>query len=148
MSRFLLLACTMFFVESGCFQDSTPEHSTFLPLGDYPSKFLKVVNCRLNAGHDRRYQQVFANALAGDPYTSTPAPGSVLVAEEHGDPSCGSLIDYKVMAKENPGYDSASGDWHWQELDTNQRVVKDGHLTACSSCHAQPPCSNFLCAQP
>jgi hypothetical protein len=52
------------------------------------------------------------------------------------------------MAKEQPGYDSAAGDWHWQQLDANQRVQKDGHLQTCSSCHAQAPCSDYLCSPP
>ena len=135
---------------AGCFQDSTPQHSAFLPL-DYQSTYHKVRSCRLVTAHDSHYEVVFANDVASDPYSTASYPlpvGSVVVAEEHGDPSCNSLVGFKLMAKENAGYDSAAGDWHWQELDANQRIVQDGHLTKCSSCHAQSQCSGFLCSQP
>ncbi len=135
----------------GCFQDSTPAHSQFLPL-DYQSTFLTVRTCRFNAGHDNKYQRVLANPTAAAPYTtgSYPLPeGSVVVAEEHQDPSCSSLVGYYLMAKEPAGYDRAAGDWHWQQLDDTQRVLKDGHLTTCSSCHAsQPTCNDYLCSPP
>jgi hypothetical protein len=132
---------------AGCFQDGTPQHSAFLPL-NYQSTFQTMRTCRLDVSHDNHYEQIIANSIAGDPYTTPPPAGSVVVAEEHGDSSCSSLRGYKLMAKENPGYDSAAGDWHWQELDVNQRIIKDGHLTKCSSCHAQPPCSGYLCSPP
>jgi hypothetical protein len=134
---------------AGCFQDSTPQHSAYLPL-DYQSTYHKVRSCRLVTGHDNHYEVVFTNDVAYDPYltASYPVPvGSVVAAEEHGDPSCGSLVGYKLMVKEKPGYDSANGDWHWQQLDDNQRVLQDGRLTACATCHATttPPCNDYLC---
>ena len=133
---------------AGCFQESTPQHSSFLPLNEYPAKFQTVRFCRPSVQHDNRYLKVLSNL--GDPYTTPPPAGTVVVAEEHGDSNCSSLIDFKVMAKENAGYDSAAGDWHWQVLDNNQDIIKgqDGHLTTCSSCHAkQPPCNgDYLCS--
>jgi hypothetical protein len=138
--------------EAGCFQDSTAQHSTFLPL-NYQATFQVVRDCRLNVSHSNQYQRVLADPMfAATPYTNGTYPlpaGSVVFAEEHGsDSSCASLTGYYLMAKEQPGYDSAAHDWHWQELDDNQRVLKDGHLTTCSSCHAQPPCNDFLCSPP
>ena len=150
MSRFFWLVCGACFLGVACFQDSTPQHSSFLPL-DYQSTFQTVRGCRLVVSHENRFQLVLANPVAADPYTagSYPLPaGSVAVAEEHGDPSCSSLLGYKLMAKEKPGYDRAAGDWHWQELDVNQRIIQDGRLTKCSSCHAQPPCNDYLCSPP
>jgi hypothetical protein len=135
---------------AGCFQDSTPKHSDFLPL-DYQNSFQVVRTCRMVTDHDFAYEKVLANAVAADPYllASYPLPaGGVVVGEQHGDPSCGSLTGYYLMAKEQPGYDTAGGDWHWQRLDLNQRVVEDGHLQKCSSCHAKPPCNDYLCAPP
>lgn len=151
MGRFIiptLLAC----LGAGCFQDSTAQHSTYLPL-NYKSTFHMVRTCRLVVDHANQYQAVFADPIfAADPYTSGNYPlpaGSVVVAEQHGgDPSCNSLMGYYLMAKENPGYASAAGDWRWQELDGNQRVSQDGRITACSSCHAKPPCLDYLCSPP
>ena len=156
MSRLLgltLIAC----LGAGCFQDSTQQHSTFLPLNNYQSTFQVVRSCRLNVSHSNQYQLVLADPVfAADPYTTGTYPlpaGSVVVAEEHGnDPSCNSLMGYYLMAKEKPGYASTAGDWHWQELDSNQRVSQDGRLTTCSSCHGGPLCSNgthdYLCLPP
>jgi hypothetical protein len=154
MSRILgLLALTACLLATGCFQDSTAQHSAFLPLS-YPSTFQVVRTCRLSVALSNQYLRVLADTFfAADPYTSGTYPlpaGSVVVAEEHGsDSSCNSLMGYNLMAKEKPGYNSAVGDWHWQELDANQRIIQDGKLTTCSSCHAQPPCnSDFLCSPP
>jgi hypothetical protein len=143
-----LIAC----LGAGCFQDSTQQHSTFLPL-TYKSTYQTVRSCRLVVAHSNQYQVVLADPIyAADPYTNGPYPlpaGSVVVAEQHGsDSSCNSLMGYYLMAKEKPGYASTAGDWHWQELDSNQRVIQDGRLTTCSSCHAQPPCNDYLCSPP
>jgi len=142
----LVLSATLL---AGCFEDSTPQHSDFLPL-DYQHSFQIVRACRMVTDHDFAYEKVLANAVASEPYVaeSYPLPaGSVVVGEQHGDPSCTSLTGYYLMAKEPPGYDPAGADWHWQRLDTNQRVVEDGRLQACSSCHAKPPCTDYLCAR-
>ena len=151
MARLQWILWTVCLVTAGCFQDSTAKHSDFLPL-NYQSVFQTVRTCRLNVSHANQYQLVYANAIAADPYTSGTYPlpaGSVVVAEDHGnDPSCNSLNGYHLMAKEKTGYDSAAGDWHWQELDGNQRISQDGRLTTCSSCHAQAPCRDFLCSPP
>jgi hypothetical protein len=134
---------------AGCFEDSTAQHSAFLPL-DYQTSFPAVRTCRAVADHGLAYQRVLANGVAALPYTSGSYPlpaGSVVLAEQHGDPSCGSLNGFYLMAKE-PGYDATHGDWRWQRLDANQRVLEDGRLTKCSSCHAQPACHDLLCSPP
>jgi hypothetical protein len=137
---------------SGCFQDSAPKHSDYVPLS-YPTGFSIVRDCRPVADHQNTYELVRANQVAADPYTLAKYPlpqGSVVVAEQHGgDPSCGGVTGYYVMVKESPGYDSGGGDWHWQELDLIERVVQDGRLQTCASCHGQKcTTSDFLCARP
>jgi hypothetical protein len=133
---------------AGCFQDSTPQHSTFLPL-DYPKTWQVVRECRSVTDHELGYQRVLANATAAAPYLAGTRPlsvGAALVGEQHDDPSCNTLTGYYLMAKEQPGYDPAGGDWHWQRMDFNQRVLEDGHLATCSSCHAKPTCIDYLCS--
>ncbi len=135
---------------AGCFQDSTAKHSDFLPL-TYPEGFQVVRNCRMVTDHDFAYEKVLANEVAAAPYVSASYPlpaGSVVVGEQHTEASCTSLIGYYLMAKEQPGYDPAGGDWHWQRLDPTQRIAEDGRLQKCSSCHAKPPCIDYLCAPP
>jgi hypothetical protein len=134
----------------GCFEDSSPQPSNFLPL-DYRTRFAIVRTCRMVVDHDLSYEKVLANEIGTGPYANASYPlpvGSVVVGEQHGDPSCSSLTGFYLMAKEQPGYDTAGGDWHWQRLDSNQRVVEDGHLDKCSSCHAKPPCIDYLCSPP
>ena len=134
----------------GCFQDSTPQHSEFVPL-DYQSKLQEVRTCRPVPAHGLGYQRVLANDVAALPYTSSNYPlpaGSVVLAEQHNDPTCMSLDGFYLMAKENPGYDPDAADWRWQRLDMFQRVLEDGKLQTCSGCHALPPCHDFLCAPP
>ena len=139
------------FILCGCFQDSTPKHSDYLPL-DYQSKFRLVRTCRQISGHESNYQQVLAWPVsAADEYFTGQYPldeGSVIVAEQHGDPSCGSLNGYYLMAKEKVGYDPTNANWHWQKLDINQRIEEDGKLATCSSCHAKCTASDDLCAPP
>jgi hypothetical protein len=144
-----LWPCLCLFL-AACFQDSTPQHSTFLPL-DYKSTFQTVRACRQVTAHNNNYQRVLANAVAADAYTTASYPlpaGSVVVAEQHQDSSCNSLIGFDLMAKEQPGYDTANHDWHWQVLDDNERVSQDGHLQTCISCHAQTTCNDDLCSPP
>jgi hypothetical protein len=134
----------------GCFQDSTPQRSSYLPL-DYSTVFPTVHECRPVFAHDNQYQKVLVNPAAHDAYVNNSYPlpqGSVVVAEQHGDPSCGSLAGYYLMIKEKPGYDSSAADWHWQKLDINGRVEQDGKLQACSSCHAQCTKGDYLCSTP
>jgi hypothetical protein len=136
----------------GCFQDSARKHSDLLPLS-YPAGFPTVRDCRLVVGHQNNYQKVLANSVAADAYISRSYPlpaGSVVVAEQHGgDPSCGSLGGYYLVAKEQPGYYSAGGDWHWQRLDVKQRILEDGRLETCASCHAScAAASDYLCSPP
>ncbi len=148
--RFRLAGLALPCLVCGCFQDSTPQHSAFLPF-DYQSKFQEVRSCRVVPSHGLGYQRVLANDVAAAPYTSGSYPlptGSVVVAEQHVDASCMSLNGFYLMAKEKPGYDPTGGDWRWQELDLNQRVLQDGHLATCSSCHAQSTCNDFLCSPP
>jgi len=134
----------------GCFQDSTPQPSDFLPL-DYQVSFQAVRNCRPVPDHGLLYTRVLANPVAAVPYTAGTYPlpaGSVVVAEHHVEASCGSLNGFYLMAKEKPGYDTAAADWRWQRLDLYQRVLDDGRLKTCSDCHAKPPCSDYLCSPP
>jgi hypothetical protein len=143
--RWIVVSVLLF---GGCFQDSTPQHSTYLPL-DYQTTFPTVRDCRLVVGHQNSYEKVFANPIAHDAYLapSYPLPeGSVVVAEQHGDPSCSSLSGYLLMAKQSAGYDSSAGDWRWQRLDVNQRVDQDGKLTSCSSCHAKCLPADYVCS--
>ncbi len=145
-----LALLTLTLLSGGCFQDSTPQHSTFLPL-DYQSKLQVVRTCRPVPDHGLGYQRVLANDVAAVPYTAGNYPlpvGSVVVAEQHTEASCSSLNGFYLMAKEKPGYDPLAGDWHWQRLDLFQRVLEDGRLSTCSSCHAQPTCNDFLCSPP
>jgi hypothetical protein len=136
----LLLAC------GGCFEDTSSVKSAILP-PDYQTQFLLARTCQAdtNNAHGQGYQIIRANALAmqGPPY----APGSVFVSELHRDPACTNLQAIHALAKEEPGYDPANGDWHWQRLSSLQRVLDDGKLAACATCHADCALSDRICSR-
>jgi hypothetical protein len=53
--------------------------------------------------------------------------------------------------KDNPGYDSNAADWHWQELDDQRTILKDGCVQSCVDCHAQCAVTrqtDYTCSSP
>jgi hypothetical protein len=131
---------------AGCFEDTSSIKSAFLP-PDYQTQFLLARACQADTGnaHGQGYQIIRANNLGmqGPPY----APGSVFVSELHGDPGCTSLQSIYAIAKEEPGYDPGNGDWHWQRLSSIQRVLDDGKLATCATCHAACAPSDRVCSR-
>ncbi|MBM4361159.1 MAG: hypothetical protein FJ104_00645 [Deltaproteobacteria bacterium] len=73
--------------------------------------------------------------------------GALVVKELFASPDCapGTLTRYTAMRKE-PGFAPESGDWHWQELSPEGRVLIDGAVAACIDCHrggASGSCAGF-----
>ncbi|MGD0839486.1 MAG: cytochrome P460 family protein [Polyangia bacterium] len=149
---------------AGCFQNSSPQTSSFLPL-TFPTNFESVRDCRLNVGHNGSYMDVWANPVAAPPYLAATYPlpaGSVVIAAQYGsDATCdgNSGIDassYYVMAKEPSGYAPAANDWRWQSLDAQHHILQDGQLQTCISCHANcaggadsaTTATDYLCSRP
>jgi sugar lactone lactonase YvrE len=112
---------------------------------NYRASFSMVRSCRFSASHGGVNVRVFANDVAAQPYldNANPLPeGSIVVKEEFNGVDCSddnSLIGWRAMRKEAPGFDSVDGDWHWQKV-SSQRVVIFDTKDTCISCHAAPDC--------
>ncbi len=112
---------------------------------DYRATFTEVRNCRFSIAHGGVSVRVLANPIAADPYLNDANPlpvGSIVIKEEYAGPSCDNdadLIGWRVMRKEDPGYDPQDGDWHWQHLNAERQVLYNTKAT-CIGCHVAPEC--------
>ena len=76
---------------------------------------------------------------AAELYERGPYPlpsGTLIIKEEFGDAGCTDLLGWTLMHKQPAGYDPRFGDWRWQRLDPRGKVLEDGRLPRCASCHA------------
>lgn len=110
----------------------------------YRDSFVEVRDCRFSSEHDFTYIRVLTNPIAALPYKNdgNPLPvGSVVVKEEFASSDCrdSSLLRWRVMRKEAPGFDTQDGDWHWQWVNADRSVRFDDKST-CISCHVRPEC--------
>jgi hypothetical protein len=98
---------------------------------------------------------VYINPESADGYTHNADPlpaGTLVIKEEHADPSCADPpIGLSVSHKEH-GFDPAHGDWHWQHVLQDGTIDADGRVARCSSsgCHGKPEClpRDWMCTQP
>ncbi len=147
-----VLGC-VFLTLSACDQNVSPVPDTILPM-DYRSTYAQVRGCRRSVDHDLRHIMVLTNPIATEVYRNGPYPfpaGSMVVKEEYLDQSCRALAGWTLMRKEAAGYDPAFGDWRWQKVDRERKVVADGKIETCRSCHAsQVSCRSrdFTCTDP
>jgi hypothetical protein len=124
---------------------------------DYRSDYVEVRECVKSIEHSDHGQvnvRVYANRIAADAYLAN-APtlpvGSVVVKEEFsGDDCCDDarLVRWRAMRKEEPGFDPADGDWHWQWVAASHKVVFDDKST-CIGCHAASECvaRDYMCQE-
>ena len=112
---------------------------------NYRASFTEVRGCRFSAAHGGVNVRVWANAIGAQPYVdlANPLPqDTVVVKEEFNGPDCNddsTLVQWRAMRKEAPGFDPVDGDWHWQRV-SPQRVVVFDTKDTCISCHAAPDC--------
>jgi hypothetical protein len=126
---------------------ATPTSNGIEPIfpADYRDSFIEVRDCRLSIEHGGVNIRVLANAVAAEPYlrNANPLPvGSIVVKEEYDGAGCNDrdLTRWRAMRKEEPGFDPADGDWHWQWVDAPARTVRFDDKTTCIGCHVQPGC--------
>jgi hypothetical protein len=156
----LLLGC------AGPDSDSTPEVYFPLDLSDYE----EVRACRVPGEHSGLGAfSVWGNeaavaafdAIWSDPPTrdTLPAGAIVVKAAYAGDECQDEALDHWVAMKKEPGFDPDHGDWRWQEVDSDGRVLSDGKTQSCIDCHAGPESStctgygasngrDYLCTEP
>jgi hypothetical protein len=145
------MGCTVILaLAAGCeTPPSQPEAALFPP--EYPATFTEVRGCRPSVEHDLRYVIIRVSAEAAAAYDQGPRPlpeGTIVVKEEYGDPGCAQLLAWTAMRKEPMGYFPAAGDWRWQRVNPARRVIEDGMLARCASCHRGCAANDFVCAEP
>ena len=111
---------------------------------NYRATYTVVRDCRFSGEHGLVYIRVLANSLAAQPYLNNANPlpvGSTVVKEEFSSADCSlnSLVRWRAMRKEAPGFDPVDGDWHWQWVETDRSVTFNDKST-CISCHVRPAC--------
>ena len=111
---------------------------------NYRSTYTLVRDCRFSSEHGLVYIRVLANSIGTQPYINSANPlpvGTTVVKEEFSSPDCNSnsLIRWRAMRKEAPGFDPVDGDWHWQWVETDRSVTFNDKST-CIGCHTVPAC--------
>jgi hypothetical protein len=130
---------------------------------DYQATYSVVRDCRPTIEHAAvsidgvsiDYIRVWANDIAAQPYLAEQDElpvGSVLIKEGYSGTDCaqdGTLNVVTAMRKEQPGFDTDDGDWHWQLVSRDRRVVDDTKTT-CIVCHEVPEClaRDYTCTAP
>jgi hypothetical protein len=139
---------------AACAPEGTPEVATLplLPEG-YPRGFVQVRDCRASVDHNLGRIVIKVESGLEERYERGPFPmpaGTVIVKEEFADPGCTETVGWTLMRKEAAGYDPRFGDWRWQRLDAARKVLEDGKVARCASCHAATACQarDFACAEP
>ena len=113
-------------------------------------------DCAINPGrqesspHLRKYISVFVNPVGREQMLTTDQPpkfpaGSMIVKEKLGSRDSTTPEVLTVMIKRKPGYNPESGDWEYLVLDgAATKIVEQGKLTRCSSCHNYYKHSDFV----
>jgi hypothetical protein len=152
-----LLAC------AGCASDDAPGSdpdagAPLVPLypEDFESQYLEMRDCRLSHEHELRFIRVLVSPGAEAPYAAlspdAPYPvGAILVKPEYDEPDCTAPLSYTAMEKLAPGARPEGGDWRWQRVDLDRKVVEDGAPERCVTCHTRhcaPPYGyDLTCAE-
>jgi hypothetical protein len=119
---------------------------------------VEVVPCKHSHEHDLRHVQIFADPGSAtlfqtcvlDQGCDEPFPvGSLFVKREYEFEGCKDedLRSVTASLKLEAGELPEGGDWQWQRLDTELRVVEDGAPPICLICHidhCSPPYGHDL----
>jgi hypothetical protein len=116
------------------------------------ARLVEVRPCRSSVEHPFNHVQVLVEPELRQRYDGGPFPfpvGALVVKREFSDRGCQVPVGTTLMRKEDAGYFPAFGDWRWQRLDAAGRVVEDGKLATCASCHSTPACRgrDFVCSE-
>jgi hypothetical protein len=134
--------------------DAGPDSEPIFPAD--LSAFTEVRDCRHSHEHELRHIRVIADALAFQNYDIWDHPyavGSLLVKLEYDDEGCRDedLLGYTAMVKLEEGENPEGGDWWWQTVSPERRVVEQGAPSRCIACHtvhcAPPNGFDLTCAE-
>lgn len=122
---------------------------------NYRDTFTEVRDCRFSVEHGAVMIRVLANDIGAAPYLrqENPLPvGSIIVKEEYDADDCSdpsTLVRWRPMRKEAPGFDSVDGDWSWQWVDAPARTVRYNDKQTCIGCHRVDAClrRDYMCTE-
>ena len=111
---------------------------------NYRDDYVEVRDCRFSIEHGGVSIRVLVNEIGAAAYLANANPmpvGSVVVKEEFFGPDCddAELARWRVMRKEEAGFDPADGDWAWQWVEPD-RSVRFNDKSTCIGCHVAPAC--------
>lgn len=114
---------------------------------DADTAWNELRDCRHSHEHELRFIRVFASPDAEAPYLALspdmPYPvGARLVKFEYDDANCTDLLGYTALEKLPAGVAPAGGDWLWQRVGPNRKVLEEGAMPRCINCHqdhCEPP---------
>jgi hypothetical protein len=122
---------------------------------DATSTYREVRDCRRSGDHDLNHVRIVVNDIAHDVYRDRNGPfpeGSLIVKVEYADPECTDVVGFTSMRRDPAGTSPGAGDWRWQRLDANRKVLRSGEPAECVSCHAScgvpPDGHDWTCAAP
>lgn len=120
---------------------------------DYRATFVEVRDCRPSIEHGGVMIRVLADPASAQAYLEEQNPlpvGSIVIKEEFDGVACddADLERWRVMRKEEPGFDPEDGDWHWQWVNRDRSVLFDDKTT-CIGCHIRPACvaRDYMCTE-
>lgn len=138
-------------VFGGCSDDdstSPPDSEPFFP-ENFRDTYTIVRDARRSVDHPDSiivYCDPFnANAYVNGIYPL--AEGAIVVKTRFESPAANTVTGYDVMAKGPSGTSPDGGDWIWQEIDANRRVIREGIIQDCISCHTACQDDDFLCTE-
>ena len=146
-----LLAAVVSACESG--PETLPEAEGSLLTEALQARLVEVRPCRGSIEHPFSHVRVLVEAEQVERYDRGPFPfptGALVVKQEYSDSDCRVPLGTTLMRKDAADYFPAFGDWRWQRLDGVGKVIEDGRLTSCASCHATTACRarDFVCSEP
>jgi hypothetical protein len=98
--------------------------------------------------HRKKWFTVFMNPAAQKPLLDARAPrfpaGSVVVKEKVTDKEGKHPELLTAMVKRQKGFNPKSGDWEYVVAGADGRVIQQGRLDNCASCHAQAKSTDYV----
>jgi hypothetical protein len=160
----MLYKCTLLFATLALLATTSACNSDFDAevafAANYQTTYQKLHSCKASQHPAAKYVETWLSpdakeawaAYAALPEGSTATValpvGAVLVKTQFDDAACKELKNFTVMEKLAVGAAPTTGDFRWQHVDIDGACLNCDNGSACSSCHTQPACRDFVCTKP
>src|SRR6185503_21382768 len=121
---------------SSAVEDAGPPARQAVFPADFAERYHEKRDCRSSHEHELHYIRVLVDDAAEAPYAALSPeqpypPGATLLKVEYDDEGCETLVNFTAYQKLEPGENPEGGDWWWQKLDAQQRVIEEGAPWRC-----------------